>query len=76
MQRGASFLIEILFYHKLIHSFRVAFTLSNVPANADRLHRSFLRLCFEVVSHFIKTVSQNAMRIRLNYSLLLPIENV
>ena len=52
-----------------MHSLRVAFTLSNVPANTDRLHRSFLRQCFEVVSHLIKTASQNAMRIRLNYSL-------
>ena len=52
-----------------MHSLRVAFTLSDVPANTDRLHRSFLRQCFEVVSHLIKTASQNAMRIRLNYSL-------
>ena len=52
-----------------MHSLRIAFTLSNVPANTDRLHRSFLRQCFEVVSHLIKTASQNAMRIRLNYSL-------
>ena len=52
-----------------MHSLCVAFTLSNVPANTDRLHRSFLRQCFEVVSHLIKTASQNAMRIRLNYSL-------
>ena len=52
-----------------MHSLRVAFTLSNVPANTDRLHRSFLRQCFEVVSHLIKTASQNAMQIWLNYSL-------
>ena len=38
--------------------------------NADTLHRSFLRQCFEVVSHLIKTASQNAMRYRLNYSLV------
>ena len=69
MRRGASFLIGILLYHKCTLALRVAFTLSNVPANTDRLHRSFLRQCLEVVSHLIKTASQNAMRIRLNYSL-------